>query len=103
MKLRDDPRLYYKGVPSWPPTWIWRRGNKHTTAKGEVGILKAVLLSNIEPSPRCFLTMQHDGQEFLGILLFEDLVFCRQIYTELIKHLGEPIQQIGEIDLGHIV
>lgn len=45
--------------------------------------------------------MQHEGQEYVGTLLFEDPIFCQQIYRLLIEHCGEPIQQIAEMDLNH--
>lgn len=45
--------------------------------------------------------MEHGGQEYEGILLFEDAIICRQVYEVLVQHLGEPIQQVGDIDLSH--
>jgi hypothetical protein len=45
------------------------------------------------------LAMEQDGQEYEGILLFEDSVICRQLYEVLVQHLGESIQRIGDIDL----
>jgi hypothetical protein len=44
--------------------------------------------------------MDHGGQEYEGILLFQDATICRQVYELLVQHLGEPIQQIGDIDLS---
>jgi hypothetical protein len=99
MKLRDDPRLSYKGFPSWPPMWLWRGGNKYTHAVGEVGVLKQVMPPTTDPWDRCFLIIEHDEQEYMGILLVEDSRFCREIYKVLVEHCGEPIQQIAEIDL----
>ena len=100
MNLRDHPWLSYKGVRSWPPIWIWKRGDKYTRVRGEVGILKDVQLSSIQPRRFFLLAMEHDGQEYEGILLFEDPIICRQLYEVLLQHLGEPIQQIGDIDLS---
>ena len=67
---------------------------------GDIGILKAAILSPVDPSDHCFLIMEHEGQEYVGVLLFEDFFFCHQVYTVLLEHLGEPIQQIGDIDLS---
>jgi hypothetical protein len=39
-------------------------------------------------------------KEYVGALLFEDPLFCREIYTLLIEHCGKPIQHIGEIDIS---
>jgi hypothetical protein len=79
MKLRDHPWLSYKTARSWPPIWIWRSGNKYTRATGEVGTLKDVLLSKVEPCRFFFLVMEHGGQEYEGILLFQDATICRQV------------------------
>lgn len=43
--------------------------------------------------------MEHEGQEYVGTLLFEDPLFCREIYRLLVEHCGEPIQQIADMDL----
>jgi hypothetical protein len=47
MLLRDHSLMSYHGLRNWPPVWncIGRLENTH--AKGEVGILKGVTLSNI--------------------------------------------------------
>ena|ERR671914_213338 len=101
MKLRDHPRISYKGFLSWPPAWIWRGGDKYSEATGEVGVLKDVMLSRIEPCESCFLIIEHEGQEYVGTLLFEDSLFCREICRLLIEHCGEPIHQIGEINISY--
>jgi hypothetical protein len=100
MKLRDHPDISYRGFPTWPPMWVWRGGNKYTHAVGEVGVLKQVIHPNAHPSDRCVLIMEHDGQEYMGTVLFDDSVFCGEIYRVLVEHLGRPIQQLGEIDLS---
>jgi hypothetical protein len=104
MKLRDHPRdhpwLSYKSARSWPPIWIWKRGDKNTRIEGELGILKGVQPSSIEPYRFFLLVMEHDGQEYEGILLFEEAIICRQVYEVLVQHLGESILQIGDIDLN---
>jgi hypothetical protein len=101
MKLRDHPLISYRDVHSWPPTWLWRGGKKHTRPHGEVGILKEVILTSIEPCSMCFLIMECEGGEYMGILRFEDSGLCREIYRVLLRHCGRPIQEIGEIDLSH--
>jgi hypothetical protein len=64
-------------------------------------VLKDVKLSGIEPCESCFLIIEHEGQEYVGALLFEDPLFCREICRLLIEHCGEPIHQIGEIDISY--
>ena len=90
--------MMYKGNRSWPPAWLWTAGYDPSHPQGEVGILKAVLRSNIEPHDRCFLIMEHRGAEYVGALLLNDPAFCGQIFDVLIGHVGKTIQEIGDID-----
>src|SRR5262245_8022020 len=101
MLLRDHPLITYKGIRSWPPGWLWRTGNDTTNPKGEVGILKDVILSTIEPDNRCFLVMEHLDAEYIGALLLSDTVFSREIFGVLIQNRGKKIQEIGDIDLSY--
>jgi hypothetical protein len=66
---------------------------------GDVGILKDVILSRVEPCDHCFLIMEHEGQEYVGTLLFEETLFCREIYRLLVEHCGDPIEKIADMDL----
>ena len=72
MLLREHPLMRYKGVPSWPPTWTWTDGLENKHPQGEIGVLKAVALSNIQPADRCFLYIEHEGSSYIGCLLFDD-------------------------------
>jgi len=102
MKLRDHPLLSYKGVSSWPPTWLWGGGGRYVYAMGEVGVLKDAMLSSIEPFEKCFLIMEHEGRKYVGTLMLGDSSFCREIHPLLIEHRGKTIQEIGEIDLSYM-
>jgi hypothetical protein len=53
MLLRDHPLMSYRGVPRWPPAWLWRGGNETINPKGEVGILKDVI-----PPPSSLTTVR---------------------------------------------
>jgi hypothetical protein len=103
MWLRNHPLMSYRGVPSWPPRWLWRAGNDTTNPKGEIGILKDVIPSTIEPYDRCFLVMEHRGAEYIGALLISDTAFCREIFGVLVQNRGKPIQEIGSVNLRHTV
>src|SRR5262249_36996461 len=63
MLLRDHPLMMYNGTRSWPPVWVWRGGNVTTNPKGEVGILRDAILSNIPPNSTCLLIMEYLGAE----------------------------------------
>jgi hypothetical protein len=101
MLLRDHPLMSYRGVPSWPPTWIWIDGPKEEYPKGEVGILKSVLLSKMQQANRCFVLICYEDSSYLGCLLFDDYAFCHQIVNILRNHCDHPIADIGSLDLTH--
>jgi hypothetical protein len=103
MKLRDHPLMSYKGIRSWPPAWLWRCGHESTFPEGEVGILKEVLLSTAPPNNSCFLIMEHCGAEYTGALLLSDHAFYLQIYSLLVHNCGQTMQDIGGIDISHML
>src|SRR6266550_8514557 len=98
--LRNHPQMSYKGVPSWPPRWIWLDGPEDKHPKGEVGVLRAVLLFKDRVN-RCFLLIFHEQSSYMGCLLFDDEIFCGQITKLLEAHCNRHIAEIGCIDLSH--
>lgn len=98
MKLRGYPLISHNGTPSWPPAWWWTGPGNNRYPRGEVGILKQVLPCSIKAADRCYLIMEHEGAEYLGILVFQDYAVCQQVYSLLLRYCGRPIQEIGEID-----
>src|SRR5215475_11818619 len=101
MKLREHPLLSYRGIPSWPPVWLWTAGQEDKKPKGEVGKLREVRLSLIEPPNKCFLLIDHDEATYMGCLLINDLAFCAQIAELLQRHYGFSVRDIGSLDLRH--
>ena len=99
MLLRDHPLMSYKGVPSWPPAWLYCGGFDNTHPRGEVGILRTVYLSVVKPSTSCSLVMGHAGA-YMATLDVSDAAFCREIYEVLLRHCGQTIQEIGDIKLS---
>ena len=96
MSLRDHPLMRYRGVPSWPPDWIWTEGLEDKQPKGEVGIFRRVAQSNIQPSNRCFLFIDHEDSNYIGCLTVDDHGFCAQIVRFLQAHCyNRPIAEIG--------
>jgi hypothetical protein len=49
MLFRDHPLLTFRNSHSWPPDWLWCAGFDNTHPRGEVGILKTVFLSRVNP------------------------------------------------------
>ena len=101
MELRKHPLLSYRGLPSWPPVWLWVDGQEDKKPEGEVGKLIEVRLSIIEPPNKCFLLIDHDGSTYIGCLLINDLAFCAQIGQLLQDYYGHSVREIGSLDLTH--
>jgi hypothetical protein len=101
MMLRDHPLMAYKGSRNWPATWMWIDGSEDKHPYGEIGILRAVLLSKIQPANRCLLLISYEGSSYLGSLLFDDPAFCKQIVNLLRNYCNPPIAEIGSIELAH--
>src|SRR5215475_1974202 len=101
MKLRDYPLLSCRGVSSWPPTWVGWNSKQLDQSKAETAILKDVTLSTT--ALRCYLMIEHEGDEYLGALLFEDHNSCLRIYRLLLSHRGEVIRKVSEIDVPHSI
>ena len=70
--------------------------------KSDRAILKDVVPSKTAPLTRCYLIIEHDGDEYLGAVLCDDPFACRQIYRLLLNQRGEPIGKFGEIDVPEL-
>jgi hypothetical protein len=99
MKLRDHSLMCYRGVSNWPPAWVGRDAKQSQQLGGDIGILKNVIQSKMKPLNRLYLTIEHEGEEYLGALLFDDQFACQRTYKLLLRHRGELIHKIGEIDV----
>jgi hypothetical protein len=101
MLLRDHPLMSYHGAPSWPPSWVWTNGIENKRPRGEVGILKAVSLSKIQPANRCYLYIDHEASSYIDCLLVEEIAFCRHLEEVLRFCCNRPIAEIGSLDLTY--
>ena len=103
VELRNHPRMSYRKVPSWPPSWVWISGSEDKQPKGEVGILKQVRMVNGHPIVhRCFLWMEYEDGTYLGCLLLDNLSFCKQLSRLLEKNIGRSVKEIGGLDLSYL-
>jgi hypothetical protein len=78
MLLRNHPFFRYHGVLSWPPVWTWTDGVENDRPKGEIGILRKVELSNIQPADSVFYTTNTKGHCISA-------AFCSKIAPFVIK------------------
>jgi hypothetical protein len=100
MELRKHPRMTYLGRPNWPPEWKGPYGPDNPLPHGEVGILIRVELpSNILRTPHCILVIQWNHQEYLASLYFDEEAFLQEIVALLQSCLGQPIAEIGTLDI----
>ena len=101
MSVRDHPLMRYRGVPSWPPNWTWSGVGEDKAPKGEVGVLRSVSESNIQPANRCFLFIDHEGSSYGGVLTVDYHAFCTQIVRFLQEDCyNRPIAEIGSLELS---
>jgi hypothetical protein len=100
MRLRAHPLMRYRGISNWPPVWLQTTGSRSAKLEGEIGILKSVGRSQVEPTKRCYLSIEFEDEFYLGTLLFEDGVFCRQVYQLLQNHVGKSIKEIGDLEVS---
>jgi hypothetical protein len=98
MLLRDHPLLSYRDAPSWPPKWTWVAGSDNQHPRGEIGVLKAVAKSNIEPADRFFVYIDYEGSSYIGCLPC-DHAFCDQLLKVLEANRNKTIAEIGGLDL----
>jgi hypothetical protein len=103
MQLRDHPLMKYHGVGNWPPVWTWRGGEENKNIRGEVGIVRDVFLSVVEPRTRLFLIVEHEANEYIGCLIFDDSVFCGQIHTLLLGCRNQTVAQVGDLEVSQLL
>ena len=100
MELRKHPRMTYLSRPTWPPEWKGPYGPDNPLPRGEEGIL-----IRVEPAsgnlrtPHCILVMQWNHQEYVGSLYFDEEDFLQEIVGVLRSCLGQPITDIGSLDI----
>jgi hypothetical protein len=72
--------MSYRSIPNWPPLWTTTRFENHSRPTGEVGTLEEAVMTDLFDN-KVFLLMRNiDGNRYLGSLLFDDSVFCRQVF-----------------------
>jgi hypothetical protein len=90
---------------------MWTGKGEHKYPIGEIGVLKEVDVSIADPNKpestrpfkRVYLFIEYRESGYLGCLLFEDAAACRQIGDMLSLQCGHTVEEIGSIDLTHLL
>jgi hypothetical protein len=99
MKLRDHP-LMVRNV-TWPPQWK-PVGPSNGSVQGELGILQDVSMHSLITNKIC-VTMEHLSHRYMAVLAFDDEMFTQHLYPVLLKRVGSSLQEIGDLDLSHLL
>jgi hypothetical protein len=93
--------MRFREAHSWPPTWIRLYAEWSDSAgkvlRGEIGHLKDALYYSQLPS-QIFLIMNHQGDEYMSVLLFDDASFCQEVAMRLNSCSGMSIEAIGTLE-----
>jgi hypothetical protein len=92
MQLRDCPSV------KWPPTWRRIEGDGDTDVSGEIGTLKSVSSSRVQPKA-CYLIVDVGASSYVGRLVCDNGAVCRQVLALLHRQIGSTMKQIGDSEL----
>src|SRR4051812_44821608 len=84
---------------NWPPNWIRIEGEGDPQLTGEIGILRSIVRSRLQPLTTCYLMMDFQGCSYMGTLSIKEGSLSRQVFELLQQHSGDSIQQIGNLEL----
>jgi hypothetical protein len=99
LALRDHPQMQYRGAANWPPLWTQAGTGRDKSTSGEVGILSQVN-GDSRVSTQCYLVIEHEAERYVGVLVFDDAIFCRLVYQLLKGHIGTSIKALGELNFS---
>ena len=88
------------GYSAWPPRWTATRLNPADKVSGEIGILEEPLMNALFDK-KIFMFVNHQEVRYMGSMHFDDLAFCREVFTILKLNIGRSIKEIGDIELSH--
>ena len=100
MKLRNHPMLLTRyGKSIWPPLWTTTNRDRHDKPSGEIGVLKKVLMHE-KFDTKCFLIIEHAGNQYMGTLTFSKTAFRKRICGLLAEMTGLSLSDISETDVS---
>jgi len=94
MQIRN---LKWRGLSMWPPEWtISDQG------LGEAGVLAEVYLRRDLKPDLIFVVVNHWGDIRKGIMVLEDPALLKLVYSTLKQHVGQPLTDIGDLEISHV-
>jgi hypothetical protein len=103
MMLRDHSLMTRKtGFSTWPPKWTTTRTHANDMPAGEVGTLQQPLMNGLMGT-KIFLFIDYNGSRYMGMLSFDDQIFCSKIFALLKANIGRSIKDIGDLDLSRML
>jgi hypothetical protein len=103
MELRQHPLMRYLGLSSWPPAWTWIGGKHDEFVSGELGMLREVRLNDSGRLAKCYLIIDYNQNLYMGCEFFRDKAFALQLFQLLESQRGRPIEEIGGLDVSHLL
>lgn len=80
----------------WPP--IWKEKYGETTLTGEIGVLMHV--GSDPKSPRSFyIHVAHENLSYASRLVFDNARSCYRVSIFSKNHIGQTIEEIGDLEL----
>jgi hypothetical protein len=101
-KIREHPKLAWKGFPAWPPPF-GASGNDAMPPPLE-GILTAVQYLEGPPASECDyrvrITRESGGKESSGSMCLHSRETAQRFTSELLKYTGRfTIREIGDFEI----
>ena len=102
MMIRDHPFMLHGGIHNRPLVWIWVGVTQNKNPTGEVGVLRTVSISDIEPRDRFLLFTEYKGSSYVSCLTFSDPGICNTIATLFRHYCNCTIAEIGSLELAYV-
>jgi len=98
MKLRDHPLTVYKGLRSWPPTWVRTDDPSKQPYEHEAGIIRSVVMADLQAC-RISLRMEDGSYSYLAHLYFDNYDFCLKAHSALMGCVGKTVKECGDLEI----
>jgi|SRR5215467_16210478 len=98
MKLRDHPLTVYKGLRSWPPTWVRTDDPSKQPYEHEAGIIRSVVMADLRAC-RISLRMEDGSYSYLAHLYFDNYDFCLKAHSALMGCVGKTVKECGDLEI----